>query len=74
MVEDNDIRTRMPWLFGGEKWVNKPSGWGHPYACIENAQCHQIANAVRTGKSTRSAIIEHWGIDNKVLNAILRDF
>lgn len=74
MVEDNNIRERMPWLFGGEKWVNMPSGWGHPYACIESTQCHKIARDIRSGATTKGAMMAHWGVSLKVINKILQDF
>ena len=74
MVDDNNIRERMPWLFGGEKWVNKPSGWGHPYACIESTQCHVIARNIRAGKTTTKLMSEHWGVSPSTIAKILRDF
>lgn len=73
LVEDNNIRERMPWLFGGEQWVNKPSGWGHPYGCIDPAGRTSIANDYRRGRRTISGLAEHWGVSTGIVRKILHD-
>ena len=74
MVEDNNIRERMPWLFGGDKWVNKPSGWGHPYECLDSQQCTQIARLIRGNKATRREMVAHWGVSLKTIDKVLADY
>ena len=74
MVEDNDIRERMPWLFGGEKWINKPPGWGHPYECLDGHQCRSIARKLRSNKAGYREIKAQWGVSNVTIDKILQDF
>lgn len=73
VVEDNNIRERMPWLFGGEKWVNMPSGWGHPYECLDPQQRQSIAHQIRSGRKTKAQMMEHWGVSLKTINKVLQD-
>ena len=73
MPEDNNIRERMPWLFGGEKWVNMQPGWGHPYECLDGQQRLSIARQIRSGRKTKAQMMEHWGVSLKTINKVLQD-
>lgn len=73
MNNPNGIREKMPWIFGGEKWANMPSGWGDPYGCIDPAGRNHIRTNYAKGKMTKAELAEHWGVSPAIISKILRD-